>query len=61
MDLFAKLEFLYFEFVAVHVANGEIHVVLQDTSAVIPASSLLPPLRRRRLVVTLKSAIYISF
>ncbi len=27
IGLFAKLEFLYFEFVAVHVTNGEIHVV----------------------------------
>ena len=27
MDLFVKLEFIYFEFVAVHVPNGEVHVV----------------------------------
>ena len=30
---------------------------LKETSAVMPASSLLPPLRRNRFVVTLKSAI----
>lgn len=27
IDLYAKLEFLYIEFVAVHVPNGEIYVV----------------------------------
>jgi hypothetical protein len=30
---------------------------LNGTSAVMPASSLLPPLRRRRFVVNLKTAI----
>ena len=30
---------------------------LKETSTVMPASSLLPPLRRSRFVVTLKSAI----